>query len=525
MNAQKEAALKVVRRLRASGYEAKLVGGCVRDEQLALLWGNVSHPTRRDLKVSEPHDYDVATDATPDLVEALFGRTVLVGKSFGVVNVVDDELLFDDARVITQVATFRADGNYADGRRPDEVRLVREFRDDVTRRDFTINGLAQEEDGAVTDLVGGLADLRAGIIRAIGDPEKRIDEDKLRMLRAVRFAARFGFQIEPGLMQAIRKHAPEIKACSGERICDELRKIFTHSSLIVAFDLLIETGLMEQVLPEVTAMGKRGGEQSGPWHPEGNSLVHTRMVLAQAAGHSFVLVLATLLHDIGKVRTQKVKFGKFWGPILNFVLGRFVPRFRLRISNPGHAEVGAAMAQVICRDRLKMCRAETDAVVHIVAQHMRMHDMAAPGVKDSTLAKLFADPLFPELRLLQHWDSFGNGQSMEAHLRFSHWHFFGAKLHELSQRRAHQRPGANKIVTGKTLVGMQLKPGTVFSLVLDAAYAAQLENEFVDEAGGIDWVRARLPEFYAAAAECDRRRQAVKREHKDKGSKRPQSVR
>src|SRR6267378_6730879 len=251
----RELAERICRDLRAAGHQAYLVGGCVRD----LLLGR------------EPADYDVATDATPEQVMGLFPEHVAVGAQFGVILIPRDELK-------VEVATFRSDVGYSDGRHPDRVIFSKTAQEDVQRRDFTINGLLMRHDtGEVLDYVSGQADLKARVIRAIGDPDRRFTEDKLRMLRAVRFAARFGFEIENDTFRAIRRHGEEIRQVSPERLRDELTKMLTEGAARRAFELLDETGLLQQVLPEIAAM--RGVEQPPQYHPEGDVWIHTRLML------------------------------------------------------------------------------------------------------------------------------------------------------------------------------------------------------------------------------------------------------
>jgi poly(A) polymerase len=296
-----QAAAAVIQRLRAAGHAAYLVGGCVRD----LLLGRV------------PKDFDVATSARPDAVMALFGRAFGVGAHFGVVLV---PVEVDGAEIVTEVATFRSDGAYSDGRRPDQVQYTDSPEHDVERRDFTINGMLLDIDrylagdsaeDAVLDYVGGRADLAAGLVRAIGEPMRRFKEDKLRMLRAVRFAARFGFAIERETFAAIQAMAREIGQVSRERTRDELTRMLTEGRAADAFKMLDASGLLQQVLPEVAAM--RGVEQPPEWHPEGDVWVHTLLLLEKLpAGCSPTLAWGALLHDVGKpptfVRADRIRF-------------------------------------------------------------------------------------------------------------------------------------------------------------------------------------------------------------------------
>ena len=319
-NRQADAATQIVKTLRDAGFQAYLAGGCVRDQLLGRTAA----------------DYDVATSARPDAVLAMFPKTFAVGAHFGVVLVVSDS---DGGEVMTEIATFRNDGAYSDGRHPDAVRFSESAEEDVQRRDFTINGMLLDplSDG-VLDFVGGRADLDAKLVRAIGDPLRRFEEDKLRMLRAVRFAARFGFAIEPATMAAIRKLAPKIDQVSRERIREELTKMLTEGKAAHAFRLLDASGLLVQVLPEISKM--KGVAQPPEFHPEGDVLVHTLLLLEKLeAGCSPTLSWGTLLHDVGKPPTYTE------GPD--------------RIRFNGHAEVGTRMAEAILK-RLRFSNEECE---------------------------------------------------------------------------------------------------------------------------------------------------------------------
>jgi poly(A) polymerase len=396
---QFDAALEILTTLRAAGYEAYLAGGCVRD----LLLGR------------EPEDFDVATSATPDVVLEMFPRTFAVGAHFGVVLVASEigGACKDgsvEERCVTEVATFRSDGVYSDGRHPDEVRYTTSAAEDVQRRDFTINGLlldplrgggpleeiladAKSLRRAVIDHVGGLDDLDAGIIRAIGWPEKRFEEDQLRLLRAVRFAARFGFSIEPATLAAMRKLAARILAVSRERIREELTKMLTEGHARRAFELLDETDLLVQVLPEVSRM--KGVAQPPQYHPEGDVWIHTLMLLEQLEpGCAMTLAWGALLHDVGKPPTF-----------------REAPD---RIRFDGHVEVGVAIGAEICR-RFRFSNDETHQILALIENHMRFAD--APRMKASTLKRFFRLEDFPEHLALHRMDC------MAAHRNLDIWNF------------------------------------------------------------------------------------------------------
>ena len=332
-------ATSIVQTLRQSGFQAYLVGGCVRD----LLLGR------------EPKDYDVATNATPQQVMNIFPETYAVGAQFGVVlvPVPDGDAPSEISAGIlskshaVEVATFRSDIGYSDGRHPDEVRFSRDAREDVARRDFTINGMLLDPvSGEVLDYVGGRADLEAGIIRTIGDPEQRFGEDKLRMLRAVRFAARFEYTIEPATFSAIQRLAPQIEVVSRERVRDELTRMLTEGRARRAFLLLDESGLLKQVLPEISAM--KGVEQPPEFHPEGDVFVHT-LLLLENLPHPCSLTLAwgALLHDVGKPPTFRVAPDRI----------RFDSHVEVGRENGGRDLPAAALLER--RDRLRFWRWST----------------------------------------------------------------------------------------------------------------------------------------------------------------------
>ena len=332
--ASRELADRICVKLQQSGHQAYLVGGCVRD---VLLGKN-------------PSDYDISTDARPERVQELFRRSVAVGAKFGVILVVEngDEV---------EVATFRSDIGYTDGRHPDHVVYADSPQDDVRRRDFTINGLLMDpRTREVLDFVDGRADLRAGVVRAIGDPHVRFAEDKLRMMRAVRFAARFNFRIDPGTLAAAKLLAPQVTQVSPERIREELTKLLTEGAARRGFELLDETGLLQVVLPDIARM--KGVEQPPQYHPEGDVWIHTRMMLEKLQPNcSPTLAWGVLLHDVGKPAT----FSPATGP-------------GTRIRFDGHAEVGTRMAERICRE-FRFSNDDTEQIGLLVANHMRFIDV------------------------------------------------------------------------------------------------------------------------------------------------------
>src|SRR5450755_2903819 len=352
----KDFATSIVQTMRQGGFQAYLVGGCVRD----LLLGRA------------PKDYDVATNATPDQVMSLFPETYAVGAQFGVVLVPapETEGARDGLNEVgakshaVEVATFRSDIGYSDGRHPDEVRFSRDPRADVARRDFTINGMLLDPvTSEVLDFVGGRKDLEAGIIRTIGDPEQRFGEDKLRMLRAVRFAARFEYTIEAETFAAMQKLSQQIQVVSRERVRDELTRMLTEGHGRRAFLLLDQSGLLQHVLPELSAM--KGVEQPPEFHPEGDVFVHTLLLLDHLPQPCpMTLAWGALLHDVGKPATFRV-----------------APD-RIRFDN--HVEVGVKMAEKICR-RQRFSNDEAEQVLTLVENHMRFGHVSR--MKESTLKR------------------------------------------------------------------------------------------------------------------------------------------
>lgn len=440
-------AQRIASTLREKGYDAYLAGGCVRD----LVLGR------------EPADYDVATSATPDVVLGLFERTFAVGAHFGVVLVAPRD---ENARFVTEVATFRSDAAYSDGRHPDAVRYTARAEEDVLRRDFTINGLLLDPlrdlanpRAAVIDHVGGLADLDAGIIRAIGRPELRFEEDRLRMLRAVRFAARFGFKLEAATLGAIRALAPRIHAVSRERIRDEITKMLTEGRARRAFELLDSTCLLAEVLPEISRM--KGVEQPPQFHPEGDVWTHTLLLLDQLEPScSSMLAWGALLHDVGKPATFR--------------------RAPDRIRFDGHVEVGMAIAADICR-RLRFSNDEAHQIVALVQHHMRFAD--APQMKSSTLKRFFRLPGFDEHLALHRMDC------MAAHRRLENYNYVLARWQSMPEEEV--RPA--RLITGRDLIAAGYKPGAQFREILQAVEDAQLEGAISTTPEALELVREKFP--------------------------------
>ena len=448
MLSAKNKATDIVRTLRQRGHQAYLVGGCVRD----LLLGR------------EPADYDVSTDATPDEVMRIFPRTWAVGAQFGVILVpVEDEKQVlrsaqdDNVSGVVEVATFRSDGLYTDGRHPDQVTYTRDPREDVQRRDFTINGLLLDPlSNKVLDYVGGRADLSAGIIRTIGPAERRFAEDKLRMLRAVRFAARFGYEIEPATFEAIRNLRSQIHQVSRERVRDELVKMLTEGPARRAFELLDQTGLLKEILPEVDRM--HGVAQPPQFHPEGDVWVHTLLLLEGLPEHaSPTLAMGALLHDVGKP-----------------------PTFRLapdRIRFDGHVEVGVKMAEEICH-RLHFSNHDTEQIARLVANHMRFADVKE--MKPATLKRFFRLPRFDEHLELHRLDC------LASHRDLTLYNFAREQLARMPAEQIRPKP----LLTGDDLIAMGYAPGPRFKQILAAVEDAQLEGRLQDTEEARKFVRA-----------------------------------
>ena len=428
MNAR-ELAEHVCRTLRAAGHQAYLVGGCVRD----ILLGR------------EPADYDVATDATPNRVQELFPRSLAVGARFGVIIVLDEGDGDDSGQV--EVATFRSDVGYSDGRHPDRVVYASTPQEDVRRRDFTINALMLDPDtNEVLDFVGGRDDLNAGIIRAIGRAEERFREDKLRMVRAVRFAARFGYAIEPATFEAIQKLAPEIRLVSAERIRDELTKLLTEGSARRGFELLDESRLLPELLPEISRM--KGVEQPPQFHPEGDVWIHTRMMLdGLPAGCSLTLAWGVLLHDVGKPPTFTPPAG---------------PNGRIRFDQ--HVEVGTRMAEDICR-RLRFSNEDTEQIAVLVANHLRFKD--APQMKPATLKRFARLDRFEEHLELHRLDC------LSSHRNLDNYNYVRKFLAETPPEEV--RPP--RLITGEDLKDMGFQPSVRFKEILRAVEDAQLNGK------------------------------------------------
>lgn len=411
-------ALEIAQTLRSHRHQAYLVGGCVRD----LLLGR------------EPKDFDVATSAHPSTILNLFPGSGLVGAHFGVVIVRRDH-------THVEVATFRSDHDYRDGRRPERVLFESHPEADVERRDFTINSLLMDPvSGEIIDYTGGRADLAARLIRTVGDPARRFAEDHLRMLRAVRFAARFGFHIHGETMQAIQRMPELIRAVSAERIQHELARILTEGGARYGFELLDESGMLAELLPEISAM--KGVEQPPEFHPEGDVWNHTLLMLERMYRPSLTLALGVLLHDVAKP-----------------------PTFRRadRIRFDGHAELGATMAGDIL-SRLRFSTETIHRVQQLVADHLRFIEVKR--MKESTLKRFLRTEGFEEHLELHRLDCESSNGLL------GNWEFVRAKLAELPPEAL--RPP--RLLTGADLIAAGYSPGPAFKAALDAVESAQLDG-------------------------------------------------
>jgi len=463
MSAAKQFAIAVVRTLHERGFQAYLCGGCVRD----LLLGR------------DPADYDVTTDATPEQVMQIFLQTYAVGAQFGVVLVpiprneaqpepsssaqppAHFQLEQPNSKAdVIEVATFRSDISYSDGRHPDAVRFSRDPREDVQRRDFTINGLLMDPiSGEILDFVGGRRDLETHLLRTIGEPAQRFAEDKLRMLRAIRFAARFEYRIDDSTFSAIRQMAHEIHQVSRERVRDELTKMLTEGHARRAFLLLDESGLLTEVLPEISAM--KGVEQPPQYHPEGDVFVHTLLLLEKLPQPCPpTLAWGALLHDVGKP-----------------------PTFRIapdRIRFDGHVEVGVKMAEAICR-RLRFSNDDTEHILALVNHHMRFAHIGQ--MKESTLKKFLRMPKFEEHLDLHRMDC------QASHGNLSLYEFAKEKLASIPADEMRPAP----LVDGRDLIAAGYVPGPRFKEILSLVEDGQLEGRFHSKQEAMQWISNEFP--------------------------------
>lgn len=447
-------AVSIIEQLRAAGFVAYLTGGCVRD----LLLGR------------QAKDFDVATSAPPADLLRLFPGSGEVGAHFGVVLVRGAQAegcvvrLENEERVQVEVATFRSDLAYTDGRHPEGVRFETDPKQDALRRDFTINGMMLDPASSdVLDFVGGRADLEAKLIRAIGDPERRFREDRLRLLRAVRFAARLGFEIEPVTFAAIREFAPLIHSVSAERVRDEIARILTEGGARRGFELLDATGLLHELLPEVEAL--KGVAQPPQFHPEGDVWTHTLMMLEgldrSFAGPSLTLALGVLLHDIGKPATFRVAE---------------------RIRFDGHVEKGIEIAHAML-NRLKFPHHVIETAEALIGNHMKF--MEVPHMRDSTLKRFMRQPDFEEHMELHRLDC------LSSHGGLDHYEFVRRKQHEVPPEQLKPRP----LLTGRELIAAGYQPGPSFGRVLSEIEDAQLEGRITTFAEALEMARGLLPKL------------------------------
>ncbi|HXV27775.1 MAG TPA: CCA tRNA nucleotidyltransferase [bacterium] len=427
-------ALSIAKSLSKKGALTYFAGGCVRDH----LMGKT------------PQDYDIATTAKPDEVENLFAKTISVGKQFGVILVAEQNKVFE-------VATFRSEGPYFDGRHPSKVFFTAPEKD-ALRRDFTVNGLFYDPfKNKIIDYVGGENDIRQRVIRAIGDPYRRFEEDKLRLLRAVRFASTLGFDIHAETWEAVKAKAPKICEVSPERIRDELIKILCRPGAARGFDLLSECGLMKEVLPEFELM--KGVMQQPEFHPEGDVFVHTRLLLEKLENPSLTLAFGALFHDIGKPSTYAVREGK--------------------ITFYEHAPIGAHMTRQIMR-RLRFSNDEIESVSACVENHMKFADVQK--MRSGKLKRFLVRPTFLEELELHRIDC------QSSHGKLDNYFFLKEKLKEYAQEELKPKP----FITGHDLIALGMKPGPDMKPLLEEIYELQLEGRFADKEAAFEYIQKKL---------------------------------
>lgn len=432
---QARTALDVARKLKDAGHSVVFAGGCVRD----FLMGRA------------PQDFDLATSALPEQVEGLFSKTLAVGKQFGVILVIQNG-------VNVEVTTFRREGSYKDGRHPTEVSFT-DDREDALRRDFTVNGLFYDPFvDKVLDYVDGQQDIRLRQIRAIGNPQDRFEEDKLRLLRAVRFAANLDFEIESRTWEALRSLAPQIHQVSPERIRDELVKIFTRPGAARGYELLSASGLMKEILPEIDAM--KGVEQQPDYHPEGDVFIHTRMLLEKLDHPSLTLAFAALFHDVAKPVT-------------------FARREDGRITFYEHAPIGADMTRRIMK-RLRFSNQEIEDVALCVANHMKFGD--AMKMRSGKLKQFVAHAQFTEGLELHRIDC------LSCHGMLDNYQFLQEKIRQFAEEDL--KPKA--FLNGHDLMTLGMPAGPEMKPVLEEAYVLQLEKQLNSRDEALEWARRRL---------------------------------
>ena len=433
-------AFQIAKTLKDHGCTAYFAGGCVRDHLMAL----------------ESYDIDIATTATPDQVEKIFPRTIPVGKQFGVVLVVEEDLTFE-------VATFRSEGGYVDGRHPTQVEFTVP-EEDAKRRDFTVNGLFYDPfKEQVIDFVGGEADIKGKLIRAIGNPEDRFDEDKLRLLRAVRFASTLGFKIDPDTWKAVCQKSNLIHQVSPERIRDELIKIFTRKDSGRGFLLLSESGLMKEVLPEIETM--KGVQQQPDYHPEGDVFVHTHLLMEKLEKPSTALALGALFHDVGKPGTFEVRNGK--------------------ITFYQHEHLGAEITQTIMK-RLRFSNDEIRDVTECVKNHMKFADVQK--MRSGKLKRFIVRNTFTDEMELHRIDC------ASSHGMLDNYHFLESKLKEFEKEELQPKP----LLNGHDLMALDMKPSPSMKEALEELYELQLEGRFPGREEALEYARQMIRDKYQA---------------------------
>ena len=435
MESNKAAAIDIIGKLQEKGHIAYLAGGCVRD----MLRGEI------------PKDYDIATSALPEEITSIFSKTREVGVHFGVVIVIVNNQAFD-------VATFRNDGSYKDGRHPEEVTFSTP-QDDTARRDFTVNGIFFDPiSEKYIDFVGGKSDIDKKVIRAIGDPNLRFQEDHLRLLRAIRFAARFNYEIEADTWNSIKTNASGISKISKERIRDELTKILLNENRVLGFDLLVESGLMEHIIPEILQL--KGCEQPPQFHPEGDVFIHTRLMLSLLKNDpSIELVLSVLLHDIGKPAT--------------YSFDEEADRIRFN----GHDKLGAEMSDQILRE-LKFSNSIIEDVVQMVANHMTFKDVQ--NMRQSKLKRFMSRSTFNDEIELHRVDCLGSWGGLD------NYDFLNKKMIEFANEPIIPQP----LLTGKDLIELGWSPGPDLGQTLNSVQDLQLEGKLNSKDEALDWVKS-----------------------------------
>ena len=435
MDSNKAAAVEIIGNLQKEGHVAYLAGGCVRD----MLRGEI------------PKDYDIATSALPEQITTIFSKTREVGVHFGVVIVIKENQAFD-------VATFRNDGSYKDGRHPEEVTFSTP-EEDTARRDFTINGIFFDPiSQKYIDFVDGRSDIEKKVVRAIGDPDLRFQEDHLRLLRAVRFAARFNYEIEEKTWKSIKLNARGISKISKERVRDELTKILLNENRVLGFDLLVDSGLMEHIIPEILQL--KGCEQPPQFHPEGDVFVHTRLMLGLLKDNlSIELVLSVLLHDIGKPAT--------------YSFDEAADRIRFN----GHDKLGAEMSNQILRD-LKFSNSTIEDVVQMVANHMTFKDVQK--MRQSKLKRFMSRSTFSDEKELHRVDCLGSWGGLD------NYNFLNEKMIEFANEPIIPAP----LLTGKDLIEFGWAPGPNLGETLNSVQDLQLEGTLNSKEEALEWVKA-----------------------------------